>query len=173
MKCHRSLLHKGDAVLTLCYSKQMLKMVLFIVFLSAASCAASRPPIAEYTSSNLTESLPGAVSLDVAFDLSNNNDEPVRLVQFRYTVSVAGDIVYRGLAEAEQTLPRGSTTATTIPIVLPRAYLVGNDTVVWHLRGTLDYLSHGAFAETLVDSKLWQPSITISASDFLVVPTIE
>ena len=83
----------------------MLKTVLFIVFLSAASCAASRKPIAEYTSSNLTESLPGAVSLDVAFDLSNNNDEPVRLVQFRYTVSVAGDTVYRGLAEAEQTLP--------------------------------------------------------------------
>lgn len=173
MKYRRSFLHEGDGVLTLCYSEQMLKTVLFIVCLASASCTSSRPPIAEYTFSNVTESLPSAVSLDVAFDLSNNNDEPIRLVQYRYTVSVAGNTVYRGLTEAEQTLPRGSTTATTIPIVLPRAFLVGNNTVVWHLRGTLDYLSPGALAETLVDSKLWQPSISIVASDSLVVPTLE
>jgi len=144
-----------------------------MAFLGTIGCSASRTPIAHYTSSTISDSLPTAVSLDLEFDLSNNNDEPRRLVQYTYSVSVNGDVVYHGLAEAQQTLPRGSTTSTTIPIVVPRAYLVGQDTVVWHLRGRLDYLSHGALAETLVDSKLWQPFTTIVASDYLVVPPVE
>lgn len=151
----------------------MLTRVLFIAFLSTVGCSTSRAPVAQYKSSLITESLPSAISLDLEFDLSNNNDEPLKLVTYRYYVSVNRDVVYRGIADAQQTLPRGSTTKTTIPIVVPRAYLVGQDTVVWHMRGTLEYLSHGALAETLVDSKLWQPSTTVAASDYFVVPPIE
>ncbi|MDP7009382.1 MAG: hypothetical protein QGI78_07415 [Phycisphaerales bacterium] len=151
----------------------MLKLFLFSLCCVATSCTTSRAPIAEYSSSTVTSSLPTAVSVDVAFALSNTNDEPLQLEQYNYAVSIAGDIVYRGFAEAEQTLPRGSTVNATIPIVIPRAYLVGQDTVVWRLRGSLEYISHNAFVETLVDSKMYQPSISIAASDYMVVPPTE
>ena len=148
----------------------MLDKVLFIATLAATGCGTSRPPIAQYSSSTMIDSYPLAVSFDASFELSNTNDEPMKLVQYTYTVSVDGNTVYQGFAEAEQTLPRGSTTSTSIPIVVPRTYIIGQGTIEWHLRGRLDYLSHGALAETLFDSKLWQPSISIAASDSFVVP---
>ena len=151
----------------------MFNKVFFIVCLAATGCGASRPPIAQYSSSAMNESYPSAVSFDVSFDLSNNNDEPLKLVQYTYTVSVAGNNVYQGFAEAQQTLPRGSTTTTSIPIVVPRAFIAGRDTVAWHLSGKLDYLSHGALAETLFDSKIWKPSIPITAADSFDVPAVE
>ena len=151
----------------------MLYKVFFIAILVMTGCGASRPPIAQYTSATIIDSYPSAVSFDVSFDLSNNNDEPLKLVEYTYTVSVDGNTVYHGFAEAQQTLPRGSTTTSSIPIVVPRAFISGQNIVVWHLKGKLDYLSHGALAETLFDSKIWQPSANFTATDSFDASLVE
>ena len=151
----------------------MLKTFLLIVCLASTGCSTTDAPIANYKASRLTASYPEALSFDVDFELSNNNDEPLRLVKYMYTVTINGNTVYRGLAEAKQTIPRGLTIETTIPVVVPRTFVEGTDSFVWHIDGTLDYLAHGALAETLFDSRFWQPSTQIVASDSFEVPPLE
>lgn len=151
----------------------MFKTFLCIACFAASGCSTARAPIAQYQSSRVTASNHGAISLDVAFNLSNNNDDPLRLVKYKYLVSINGTTVYNGSAEAEQTLPQRSTSLASIPVVVRREHLTGQDQVVWNLQGSLEYIEYGALAETLVDSKLIQPSTIIAASDTLVIPLVE
>jgi len=151
----------------------MLKVFLCIACFAASGCSTTRPPIAQYQSSRVTASNHGAISLDIHFNFSNNNDDPLRLVKYKYLVSIDGTTVYDGSAEAEQTLPRKSTSSSSIPVVVRREYLTGQDPVVWRLQGSLEYIAHGALAETLVESKLFQPSTSIIASDTLVMTSVE
>ena len=157
----------------LCYSEQMFKAFLCIACFAASGCSTARAPIAQYQSSRVTASNHGAISLDIHFNLSNNNDDPLRLVKYKYFVSINGTTVYNGSAAAEQTLPRRSTSSSSIPAVVRREYLTGQDPVVWRLQGSLEYIAHGALAETLVESKLIQPLTSIVASDTLVIPSVE
>ena len=94
-------------------------------------------------------------------------------MKYKYLVSINGTTVYNGSAEAEQTLPQRSTSLASIPVVVRREQLTGQDQVVWNLQGSLEYIEYGALAETLVDSKLIQPSTIIAASDTLVIPLVE
>ena len=151
----------------------MIKAILLLTCVAAFGCSTTRAPISRFQTARVTASTPEAISLDVEFKLRNDNDEPLKLITYTYTVSIDGDAVYHGLAEAEQTIPSGSTVTSTIPAVIPRTYLQGRELIVWHLSGSLDYVAHGALAQTLVDAQLWQPSTPIAASDSMDVPPIE
>ena len=154
----------------------MLKLIFLLLCFVTVGCSSTRPPVPQFQSSNLKNSFEEAVSVEVTFNLLNDNLEPIHLERFEYTVLIDGEVVYEGLKKAEQTLPSVSSDKTvsyTIPIVIPRSYLEGKEEVTWHMNGSLQYVSSGALAETLFESNLWQPTIAFAASDSLEVPPIE
>ncbi|MBC8523369.1 hypothetical protein H8D29_05525 [PVC group bacterium] len=150
----------------------MIKTILLFVSFALSGCGV-RAPIAQYHASQLTASTPDAISLVVEFNISNTNDEPIHLLQYKYLVTVNNSTVYHGLAQSQRTLPRWSTVAATIPVVIPREYLLATNDLSWRLSGSLEYVSSGALAETLLDSRLWKPSTSIGASDSFVIPPAE
>ena len=148
-------------------------MISFVLCAVAVGCSSARPPVPQFQSSKLKNSFEEAVSIDVTFNLLNYNKEPIRLVKYVYSVVIDGEVVYEGVLEAEQTLPQGEGATATIPIVISRTHLDGKEDVTWYLNGSLTYISTDALAETLFDSKLWQPTIAFGATDSLEVPSIE
>ena len=154
----------------------MLKLISLLLCSVTLGCSSTLPPVPQFQSSKLKNSFEEAVSVEVTFNLLNNNPEAIHLVRFKYTVLIDGEVVYEGLKKAEQTLPyssRGETASSTIPIVIPRSYLEGKEEVTWHMNGSLQYVANRALAETLFESNLWQPTIAFVASDSLEVPPIE
>ena len=144
--------------------------LLGIAAMLAGGCGL-RPPIATYSGSRVVESTPQAVAIDVEFELSNDNNESIELRDFTYAVTANGRHVYEGRQAAERTLPRRSIVHASIPLVIRRDDLPQSGDVDWRLSGSLGYVAPGAFAETLLDIRIWQPTTAISAADTTIIPS--
>ena len=129
-----------------------------------------RAPMTQYRGAIITQSTAEAFALQVEFDISNTNDEPLQLMMYEYTVTANGTTVYRGKASAEQTVPRWSTVSSLIPVVIRRDDLHGSEHVTWRLSGTLGYVASNAIAETLFKAGLWKSKTPIGAHGSIPVP---
>lgn len=143
-------------------------LVLFVLMGSVIGCGV-RAPLTQFKESSVTQVTPDAVSLNATFDISNTNDEPLQLKYYKYAVTSNGRTVYRGLASAEQTVPRWSTVQSTIPIVIRSEYLKADQPVTWNLSGRLSYIPPTALAETLLQSGFWEPTTSVRASDDVAI----
>jgi hypothetical protein len=80
--------------------------------------------------------------------------------------------MYVGFASAEKTIPYSSSITNSIPVVIPREFVVDQDELSWQLSGTLGYIPPKAMSETLVDMGIWKPMVSVRAHDVLQVPAI-
>ena len=129
-----------------------------------------RSPIAQFNGAIVTQSTPEAIALTAQFEIANTNDEPLQLKLYNYTVTSNGRTVYRGKASAEQSVPRWSTTQSSIPIVIRRADMKGAGETAWHLTGSLSYIPPKAISETLLKIGIWEPSIQVRANGVIDPP---
>ena len=89
--------------------------ILFLLFsvLIIQGCGV-RSPIARFNGAMVTQSTPEAIALTAQFEIANTNDEPLQLKFYNYTVTSGGRTVYRGMASAEQSVPRWSAMQSSI-----------------------------------------------------------
>jgi len=141
--------------------------------LCALQACGVRAPIVRFAGAEVSQSTPEAIALQAEFEISNTNDEPLRLKYFEYTVSSDGHTVYRGRTSPGLTVARWATIQSHIPIVIRREKLppVGSP-VAWKLSGTLSYYPPSAIAETLMNLGVWQPKTSVRAHEELEVPLI-
>jgi hypothetical protein len=144
--------------------------ILITIVIAFAGCGV-RAPLTVYTGSSVTQSTAEAVALNVHFEISNTNDEPIKLKIYEYTVTADGNAVYKGRASAEQTVPRWATVESTIPIVIRREFVSSLGEVDWKLSGRLSFIPPTAIAETLLKSGFWEPTTSVHASDALMLPS--
>jgi len=135
----------------------MIRGLLLFTILCATTGCGVRAPLTVYTGSSVMESTSEAVALNAHFEISNTNDEPLKLKFYEYTVTADGNTVYIGRASAEQTVPRWATVEGTIPIVIRREFISSVAQVDWKL-------------ETLLKSGFWEPTTAVHASDALTLP---
>ena len=140
---------------------QMLLRVLVCLFV-LQGCGV-RAPMATFKGATVTESTPDAIAIQAEFEISNTNDEPLELKLYEYTVFSGGHTLYRGVASAQQTVPRWATIHSSIPIVIRRDAIPFEGRVTWQLSGSLGYIPPTALAETLLKSGLSKPATSIRA----------
>jgi hypothetical protein len=93
--------------------------------------------------------------------LTNPNEIELPLVETRYTVALDDERVYQGRHAIARTLMPAADIMVEIPAVVPRAdveTLSGLETML-RIRGKLDYITPGAFAEAMFDIGVRRPSV--------------
>jgi|TARA_B100001964_G_scaffold178750_1_gene197170 LEA14-like dessication related protein len=145
--------------------------MIVLIAVSSFGCNV-RKPVAQYNKMTVTQSTSEAIALAVEFEVFNTNDEPLKLMMYEYTVNVHGATCYRGLASAEQTVPRWSSTMQTIPVVIRRDVLDGQDVIAWSLHGSLGYIPTKEVSITLLEANIWKPTTTVRANGLLELPEI-
>jgi len=126
--------------------------------------------VTQFKGVTFTQSTPEAIALSAEFEISNTNDEPLKLKQYNYVVYAGGRTVYRGIASAEQTVPRWATILSSIPIVMRREDIPMDVQLNWELSGHLSYIPPTALAETLLKSGLLKPTTSVHARGVIEIP---
>ena len=129
-----------------------------------------RAPMTQFTSSTITNRTPEAIEMDVEFEISNTNDLPIRLMMYNYAVTADGRTVFIGKSDAQLTIPRWSTTRSSIPVVIRKDAITDPESVTWKLSGSLGYVPPSAFAEALRTSGLWETSTRLNAQGVFSIP---
>ena len=129
-----------------------------------------RAPLTQFTSSTITNTTSEAIEMDVEFEISNTNDLPIRLMMYNYTVTADGRTVFTGKSDAQLTIPRWSTTRSSIPVVIRKDAITDLENVAWELSGSLGYVPPSEFAEALRTSGLWETSTRVNAQGVVSIP---
>ena len=150
----------------------MLRFCLLLLGMYALQGCGVRAPITQFTGLTITQSTPEAIALDAEFEISNTNDEPLKLKYYEYVVYAGGRTVYRGYASAEQTVPRWATIQSTVPFVIRRDDIQAGEAIEWQLTGSLSYIPPTALAETLLKTGLSKPTTSVRARGVIEIPLI-
>jgi hypothetical protein len=151
----------------------MLRILSFLLCICVLEGCGVRAPTVRFTGAEVTQSTTEAIALNAEFDISNTNDEPLRLDYYKYTVSAGNHTVYQGISVPNLTIPRWATISSSIPIVIRRDRLPAiGEQVAWKLSGSLSYYPPSAIAETLMNLGIWKPKTTVHAREDLEVPRI-
>lgn len=121
--------------------------------LALAGCAAERPPAIAVTGLRLAGGGEGASAVECVLELSNLNEQPLALEEFRYGLRIDGEVVYHGRRAAQLTLGPGTTRTVTLPGVVDPDVLPARCV----LEGTLGYRAPGHLAQMLFDMKVRRP----------------
>ena len=138
---------------------------LLILFLGG--CSSYRPPSIQLMGVTIAEESDEAITLSFELELQNPNTEPIELREFRYEVSLNGQVVYSGRRAAGTTLHSRSVQHLNLPGVA-RYELLGwtrqtrPRIVDYQLSGTLLYLTPGELAEILLDTGVRRPTVNFS-----------
>lgn len=146
--------------------------LLQVCFFALIGCGVRAPQV-HYLESSVTQSTPEAVAMEIEFEVSNNNDEPLQLTLFDYTVSVDGNIVYRGKHSAQQTVPTATAVTSKIPAVIQRNQILGLQNATWRLSGLLGYIPPKEFTKTLLKSGIWKPTTQVHAHGSFQIPSFD
>lgn len=141
-------------------------MRLLILLLFTGICSSGcgvRAPLTQFTSSTITNTTSEAIEMNVEFEISNTNDLPIRLKMYNYAVTANGRSVFTGKSDAQLTVPRWSTTRSSIPVVIRKDAITDLESVAWELSGSLGYVPPNALAEALRTSGLWRTSTRVNA----------
>ncbi len=150
----------------------MIRLSILCFFVCSLTACGVRAPVSQFTKSKIMRSTPEAVVIEAEFEISNTNDEPLQLKNFNYTVTSGSQLLYKGLAAAQQTVPRWSSIQCRIPIVIRRNDFASNSPVAWKLIGTLAYIPPTALSQTLLKSGWWKPTMRVQGHGAFDMPGI-
>ncbi|MHC4990394.1 MAG: hypothetical protein ACYTGC_05380 [Planctomycetota bacterium] len=141
-------------------------ILLLLVLAGASGCSTFRDPVVESGDAVLMDRSEDALQIGVPMQLSNPNDEALKLLQFDYTLVADGRLVFRGRRAALATLGQNGTRLIVLPAVVPfesMGWETPPGSVDYRLSGSLLYVTPGALAETLLDIGLRRPRMRIVA----------
>lgn len=136
----------------------------FIVpaLLLLTSCSA--PPRVGLTGDAVvTEQSTAATAGFVRLHVENPNEDPIKLVEFEYTVTVAGHRSWTGRHSGDMVLAPGFARMAEIPVVLPAGSGVGTRV---RIRGSLHYLDTSTIAQTMAEWG-YRPTASFSGAAFM------
>ncbi len=153
-------------------NQMKIKTRLFWVILIAllpGGCSGYQAPSIAVRDAMVTDITAEALALDFALDLTNSNDEELKLLWFDYRLSLGSHHVYTGRRAAEATLSANSTKQLTIPGVVPFADVGWQmehypDRADYALTGSLLYITPGQIAEVLLDTGVRKPRVSFAAT---------
>ena len=124
-------------------------------------CSGPRDPHIQYGPVRVLQRSSEAVQLGFELDLSNPNEQPLNLLEFRYTLWAGGRPVYEGRRAAAATLRSSGSRRQTLPAVVRFDQLSGPapQALDCRLTGRLTYDTPGAMARTLRDIGLRRPAV--------------
>lgn len=135
-------------------------MLLAAVAVVGSGCDNPSAPRLEHSTATLTDRTPEGVSMAFTLDAYNDNEIPLPLRDFEYTVSIDGRDVFRGTRSAEATLRRKGVQQLRLPavIALEPGQEAPSGMQEFRVRGTLTYVTPGKIAELLFDSGVRVPT---------------
>lgn len=141
-------------------------MMLPAVLLLTA-CSAFKAPAITVEGVSITEVTDDAMALAFAIDLQNSNDEPLELVEFRYTLSIDGTQVYAGRRRPDADVAARQTQRISLPAVIPfdRAGWTGGvrpPQAKYAVAGRIVYTAPSTIAQMLFDLGVRRPKSSFS-----------
>lgn len=142
-----------------------MRLPLAIASIAAASllagCSSVSPPDVSVGAATISQTDAGSLLL-IELNAENPNREPLPLREVRYSVEVNGTRVFEGIRSAESTLRRYGSRAIMLPVSLPPTSPGAVNAGTFRVVGELSYKEPGAFAQTLLDVELVDPSVSFS-----------
>lgn len=146
-----------------------LKVAFLLTALAAGGCSSYSAPSLKVTSAVATRSATGTV-IDFTVDASNRNEVELPLREVRYSVSLDGREVFRGVRSPEASLRRLGVQTLHIPAVVPPELSPGAG-ARYTIEGQLGYTTPGSFAQVLFDIKVRRPTVAFrQEGEVMVAP---
>ena len=123
------------------------RSLLLAAALIPAGCV-TPPSVQVLDQATITQRTPDASSGTVPVRITNPNSEPIRLLEYKYTVHAAGYRPWTGRHAGGIVLSSGFERVAHLPVVLPASVPPGTNI---HIGGSLRYLDTTTFSETLAD----------------------
>ena len=146
-------------------------LVLFALAMGLGGCATAKAPSMTLTDVTVSYDEPDGAVLWFAFDVVNSDVVDLPLAEARYSVSVDGQTVFRGVRSAEATAPARGVARIRLPASAPYAADIQPGDAVT-IRGRLTYLTPSRLSEVLFDADVFRPEKTFTASATIPDPAI-
>ncbi|MCC6907963.1 MAG: hypothetical protein IT430_08500 [Phycisphaerales bacterium] len=140
--------------------------VLALLALLAAGCDTTKAPRIDLVSARVVEQRPEASLVELTLELTNDNPDPVPLVEFNYSASLDGHRLIETRRAAQATLRRLGTQSIVLPVVIPAGAAGGPLAGVHALvvSGKLSYIAPGQLGEVLFDTGVRVPTVSFTES---------
>lgn len=131
------------------------------LILALGGCAGYRPPELSTAQVVMTDETDAGYVLDFRLDAKNDNEEPLPLRELRYTLSLDGREVFRGVRGAEGTIPRFGARRIGLPaaVALAPGAPPPSGVLRYELRGTLIYVTPGRLGQIFFDTGVSRPTV--------------
>lgn len=127
-----------------------------------AGCTTYSAPTLAVSNVRIADESPSGLVLEFSLDASNRNEIELPLREVRYTLSLDGQEVFRGVRSPEATLRRVGTQTIKIPAVIPLGdgQTRPTGTRRFAIDGSLAYTTPGQLAQVLFDIKVRRPTVS-------------
>lgn len=144
----------------------MLRALAIFPLLFLAACSAGPAPRVGNATAAVGERTDAGVVVNFTIPCENPSPEGLPLREVRYTVSIDGRPVFRGLRSPEATVRRFGTQEIHLPAVLaaePRQSLP-TGTSTFKIDAEMLYVRPGILSQALFDAELVQPSVDFTGT---------
>ena len=138
-------------------------IALLALVMALTGCATAKSP--SVTLSGMTVSFDEPDGVVMWFELTIVNDDIVDLplAEARYSVSVDGKTIFRGVRSAEATAPARGEAVIRLPASAPTGAGVEPGAAVT-IRGLITYLTPSRLSEVLFDANIFRPEKSFTAT---------
>ncbi len=140
-------------------------LALVPLFLLAACSTGPAPRVGEPTAS-VGERTDAGVVIHFSIPCENPSSEGLPLREVRYTVSIDGRPVFRGLRSAEATVRRFGSQRISLPAVIAAepGQSLPTGTSTFRIDAEMLYVRPGILSQALFDAEIVQPSVEFSGT---------
>lgn len=140
----------------------MCAAALGVVGLGLVGCSSSSPPTLRVTEVEVGERTSEGLVLYFNLDAANRNEVELPLEQVRYTLSLDGKEVFRGVRSPEASLRRLGTQPVRFPAVVPLGPGEPGPSgqTSFEIEGRLEYRSPGEISRLLYDNGIYRPTVS-------------
>lgn len=144
----------------------MLRVLALIPLLLLTACSAGPAPRVGQPTATVGERTDAGVVVNFTIPCENPSSEGLPLREVRYTVSIDGRPVFRGLRSPEATVRRFGTQEIHLPAVLAAepGQSLPTGTSTFKIDAEMLYVRPGILSQALFDAELVQPSVDFSGS---------
>ena len=152
----------------------MPKMIVLVALLVGVSvstgCATAKAPSMTLTDMTVSFDEPDGPVLWFELTIVNSDIVDLPLAEARYSVSVDGEVVFRGVRSAEATAPARGVAVIRLPASAPNSAGIepGQEVTI---QGRLTYLTPSRLSEVLFDADVFRPEKAFRATATIPDPS--
>lgn len=125
----------------------------------AGGCSTYSAPGLVVSGVRIADRTEAGIVLDFELEATNRNEIELPLREVRYSLSLDGKEVFRGVRSPEASLRRLGTQRIHVPAVVPASDVTAG-TARYVLAGDLGYTTPGQLAQVLFDIKVRRPNVS-------------